>query len=170
MLTIRSVKKLVEIGFSEKKMEKMNKNNSNILNLLDNQIEAIKERFNNERLNEEDAELAKLLFDVIEIFRKEQTLLYLFPSATNDCLRLIDREALRDVLTKHCQEIVIGKMRSKLNLWKGWLLTYIPVRTTIEILFNSYDLNDVVILDLPLLRKSPSRIKKEQHAINLENN
>ena len=142
----------------------MEKNNANILNLLDNEIEAIKGRFNNEKLSEEDAELVKLLFDVIEVFRKEETAFCLFPNATNNSLRLMDKEALRDVLTKDCEQTIIEKMKKKLTIYKGWLLTYIPVRKTIEILFNSYDLNDVVILDLPLLKKL------RHHGINLENN
>ena len=131
-----------------------------LLNLLEEKITIINEKFNNEALNEEEAEIVKFVCDAIEIFRREQKIICLFPKFKNSSLGIIDEEALHDILNKDCQEILqeiaIKKLgheaKSKVALFKGKILIHSLLKKTIQILFNS-DLDKVSIFDLPLLKK-----------------
>lgn len=132
----------------------------NALQFLEEKIDAINEKFNNERLNEEEAEIVKFICDAIEIFRREQKIICLFPKFKNSSLGTIDEEALHDILNKDCQEILqemaikkLGhEIKSKIALFKGKILIHSLLKKTIQILFNS-DLDKVMILDLPVLQK-----------------
>lgn len=132
----------------------------NVLQLLEEKIDAINEKFNNERLNEEEAEIVKFVCDAIEIFRREQKIICLFPKFKNSSLGTIDEESLHDILNKDCQEILqeitIKKLgheaKSKVALFKGKLLIHSLLKKTIQILFNS-DLDKVNTLDLPIFKE-----------------
>ena len=132
----------------------------NILNLLEEKATIINEKFNNETLNDDQAEIVKLLLDAIEVFRKEQTAFCLFPKSKMNSLGTIDEEALHDVLNKHCQkilqEIAIKKLglevKSKVVLFKCRLLMHHYLKQTIKILFSS-DLDKVNTLDLPIFKE-----------------
>lgn len=132
----------------------------NVLQLLEEKIAIINEKFSNETLSEEDAEIIKFVCDAIEIFRREQKIFCLFPKFKNSSLGIIDEENLHDILNKDCQEIIqeitIKKLgheaKSKIALFKGKILIHSLIKKTIQILFNS-DLDKVTILDLPILKK-----------------
>ena len=132
----------------------------NILNLLEEKAAIINEKFDNEPLNEDQAEIVKLLLDVIEVIKNEPSNVSLFPKSKMNSLGTIDEESLSSFLNKYCEDILkniaikkLGhEVKSKVALFKCGLLMRSYLRQTIKILFSS-DLDKVNTLDLPIFKK-----------------
>jgi hypothetical protein len=139
----------------------------NIINLLEEKAAIINEKFDNEPLNENQAEIVRLLLDVLDVIKNTPSNVSLFPKSKINSLGMIDDESLNSFLNKYCEdilkEIAIKKLgyeaKSQLILFKAKNTTREHLKQTIKILFSS-DLDKLNILDLHIFKKI-SLIKSE---------